>query len=240
MKLSLFLIAAVAAASSAAPVLFGIEAKVGYNALSLGDELGASVVSGSPESKASYGVAVGPDFAFALNEQFALGGGAYFLYDLNRYDNSFDLGVLGSHKEEHSISQLSLGLQFAPIFRISEFFSVKLGYEWDMPFAGTSETKSTTTVGPLSTTSTEKPDIVWAPKEYSDVGDDEAPVLSTHNLIAGGAYQLSPNLALTIQAKLGLTGSVPFYKANGDLDGAAGSNSNLMVHQLALGIKLGV
>lgn len=240
MKISLFLIAATAAASLAAPVHFGIDGKVGYNALSLGDDLGAGIVAGSPESKASFGAAVGPVVALDINDQFAVAGGVYFLYDLNRYDNSFDLGALGSHKEEHTIHQMSLGLQFAPIFRLSEFFSVKVGYEWDIPLAGTSETKNTTTVGTLSTTSTDKPDIVWAPNKLSDVGSNEAPVLSTHNLIVGGAYQLTPGFALALQAKIALTGSVPFYKTNGDLDGGAGTKSNMMVHQLAVGVNLGV
>ena len=240
MNKSLILIAATAAASFAAPIQFGIEAKAGYNVLSLGSDLDAGVVAGSPESQPSFGAAIGPTFAYGLNEQFALGGSVLFVYDLNRFDNTFDLGVLGSNKEEHTISQMSLGLQFAPVFHINEFFSVKFGYEWDMPFSGTSENKRTTTLGSASNTATDKSDIVWAPAKLSDVGTKEFPVLSTHNLILGGAYQITPMVALTLQGKVGLTGSVPHYNASGDLDGAAGSGSNMRSHQIAVGMNLGL
>jgi hypothetical protein len=236
MNKSLILIATIAAVSFAAPIHFGIDAKVGYNALFLGEQLGAGVVTGSPESKPSFGAAIGPTFAYDLTKQFALGGSALFVYDLDRFDNAIDLG-LGSNKEEHTISQMSLGLQFAPIFHINKFFSVKFGYEWDMPFSGTAKTKRTTTLGSAVNTATDKSDIVWAPAKASDVGSTELPVLSTHNLILGGAYQITPMVALTLQVKMGLTGSVPLYNASGDLDGGAGSKSNMTTNQLAIGVS---
>jgi hypothetical protein len=238
MKSSLYLIAAAAATSFAAPVHVGIDVKGGYNFLSLGDDLGAGLVTGSPEAKPSFGVAVGPTATFPLNEQFLIGAGVTFQYDRNRFDNAFDLGALGSIKEEHTLDQLTLGLQIAPIFRISERLDVKLGYEWDLPIGGTSETKRTTTLGPLSTTSTDKADIVWAPAKRSDLGTNDAPVLSTHNVVAGAAIQILPGMAITLQGKLALNGSVPLYKTNGDLDGAASTQSNMMLNQVAVGIEL--
>jgi hypothetical protein len=238
MKSSMFLIAATAAASFAAPAHFSIEAKGGYNFLYLGDDLGTGLAAGSPEAKASFGIAIGPMMTYALTEQFLLGGGATFQYDKNRYDNSYDLGVLGSNKEEHTIDQLSLGLQFAPLFRVSERLSVKLGYEWDMPIGGTSENKRTTTVLTIPTTATDKADIVWAPAKQSDLGTNDAPTLSTHNVVFGFGYQMLPGMEFTLQSKIALTGSVPLYKANGDLDGAASRQSNMMVNQVALGVRL--
>lgn len=234
----------VAVASSlslaAAPVKFGVEALVGYNILSLGDDVGDGLATGSPEAKASMGLAVGPNLTIPLNERIGLEGGAVFLYDMNRYENTLDLGALGSNREEHTINQMSLGLKIQPVFQIGENVKVKVGYEWDMPFGGTVETKRTTTLGSASTSATSESDIVWAPSQESDVGSSEIAVLSTHNLLVGASFALLPNLAFTVQGKFALTGSVPAYKANGDLDGAAGSDSNIMTHQIAVGMQLGM
>jgi hypothetical protein len=134
---------------------------------------------------------------------------------------------------------MSLGLKFQPVFQIGPMLQVKAGYEWDMPFGGTAETKRTTTLVGVSSTSTSNPDIIWAPAKSSDIGSSEVAVLSTHNLLLGAAFEILPNLAITLQGKFALTGSVPHYKANGDLDGAASSNSNIMAHQVAVGIQLG-
>lgn len=235
------LIAVATSLSFASPVRFGVDAMIGYNALSLGDDVGDGLATGSPEAKASMGFAVGPYLTFPVNEQIGLEGGAVFLYDVNRYENTLDAGVLGSNREEHTINKMSLGLKIQPVFQIGEKVKVKVGYEWDMPFGGTVETKRTTTLlGTQAPSSTEESDIVWAPAKKSDVGSSESAVLSTHNLLVGASFGILPNLAFTVQGKFALTGSVPFYKANGDLDGAASSDSNIMTHQIALGLRLGM
>lgn len=240
MKKFLPLIAIATSLSIAAPVKFGVEALVGYNILSLGDEVGNGLATGSPEAKPSMGFAVGPTMTFPVNEQIGLEGGAVFLYDVNRYENTLDLGVLGSNLEEHTINKMSLGLKIQPVFQIGENVKVKVGYEWDMPFGGTVETKRTTTLGSASTSATDEYDIVWAPADESDVGSSEIAVLSTHNLLLGASFALLPNMAFTVQGKFALTGSVPHYKANGDLDGAASSDSNIMVNQIAVGVQFGM
>lgn len=241
MKKFLSLVAIASSISLAAPpVKLGVEALVGYNILSLGDDVGDGITTGSPEAQASMGFAVGPNLTIPLNEQIGLEGGAVFLYDMNRYENTLDAGVLGSNEEEHTISQMSLGLKIQPVFQIGELVKVKVGYEWDMPLGGSVETKRTTTLGSASSTATRESDIVWAPADESDVGSSEIAFLSTHNLLVGASFGILPNLAFTVQGKFALTGSVPHYKANGDLDGAAGSDSNIMAHQIAVGVQLGM
>lgn len=240
MKKSLPLIALATSLCSAAPVKFGVDGLVGYNNLSIGSDVGAGLVTGSPEAKPSFGFAIGPTVAFVVNPQLEVEGGASFLYDMNRFENTIEAGILGSNLEEHTIDQMSLGLKIQPVLRVGERFKVKAGYEWDMPIGGTSETKRTTTLLGLTAISTETADIVWAPAKRSDVKSSEAAVLSTHNLIAGVSYDILPALAVSLQGKFALTGTVPSYKTNGDLDGAASSSSNIMAHQIALGVKVGV
>lgn len=240
MNKSLPLIAFATSLCFAAPVKIGFEGLIGYNVLSLGEDLGAGLVTGSPQAKPSFGLAIGPTLTVPVNVLFGVEGGVSFLYDRNSFENTIDAGILGSNLEEHTIDQVSVGLKIQPVFQIAERFQVKAGYEWDMPIGGTAETKRTTTLLGLSTISTRTADIVWAPSKLSDVKTSDAAVLSTHNLIAGASYDILPNLAVTLQGKFALTGSQPSYKANGDLDGAASSSSNMMSHQIALGLKLGM
>ena len=215
MKTSLTLLAVAATAALAGPVKFGADALAGYNILAIGDHLD----NAGTESKASFGFAIGPTVAYAINDQFSLGGKLSVLYDINRMSNP---GVSG--KSSDAIQPLGLGLQFAPSFQINKQVEVKLGYEWDIPLAGSADLGSTS------------PDIVWAPDKGSDLGSNEAGLVSTQNVVLGGSYAVIPNLAVTLQGKIALTGIYPKYKTNGDLDGAASSKDNIDVHQIAVGV----
>lgn len=224
-KKTLALIALATAASFAGPVKFGADVKAGYNILSIGD----SVWGGKAESQASFGFAIGPTAAYSINDQIAINGAVLFLYDINSTEADYSI-----YKVEQTHKQMSLGLQIAPSYKLNENIELKLGYEWDMPLGGT----STREAGDES----EDYDIVWAPEDAKDLvnsdGDyTKAPVLSTHNLVLGGAYSIMPNLAITLQGKFGITGAAPKYNDEGKLDGSEDSDENTSVHQIAIGVN---
>ena len=235
MKKSLIAVSLAAVSAFADPAIVGIEANAGYNILSVG----SSVDDGNTKSQPSFGFAVGPTIALPFNEQFAISGKISFQYDMNRTETKIDgpLGI-GSYKAENNQSQMSVGFQVAPVFHLSPMFAVKAGYEWDMPLGGSRESKQTTSLGPISYDSTFNTDLVWAPSKASDLKSNETPVVSTHNLILGAAFSLTPTVDFTVQGKFALNGSGADYKSNGDLNGAASTDNNIAVHQVALGINV--
>lgn len=226
MKKSLTLLALATAASFAADIKFGVDALAGYDIVSIGDDLDKAGV----KSQASFGFGIGPTVKYPINDAIALNGSIQFQYDIVGTEMDF-MGF----KSETSASYMRLGLQFAPSYQINEQFSAKLGYEWDMPLGGTVTTKA----GGEETES----DIVWAPSKGSDRKEKEDPILSTHNLVVGAGYALMPNLTLTLQGKIGLTGTMPEYEEDettgeiGDLKGAYDADKNVKLHQIAIGVN---
>ncbi len=221
MKSSIALIALFAVATFAGPVKFGADVLAGYNILSVGDSMGFN-------SSASFGVAVGPNATYSINDQFGINGGVSFLYDIN--------GLKAKEGEvEVTFKQMSLGFQIAPVYQINEKINVKLGYEWDMPLGGTETVK----FFGLS----QDRDIIWAPAKGSDLKETSAPVVSTHNIILGGSFAVMPNLAVTLQGKFALRGMMAEYNYDAetfvptDFKGAAKSKDNFSVHQIALGVN---
>jgi hypothetical protein len=175
---------------------------------------------------------------------FAITGSVSFLYDMYSTKTT-GVEVLGFSigNSEDNYSAMSLGLQIAPTIKLNEQFSLKAGYEWDMPLGGTVEQKD---VG-----ATKDYDLVWAPAKESDLGTDnvdlglitvkvpnEVPMTSTHNIVAGASYAVTPLLAFTIQGKFALNGLLADYDDAGDLQGSQASASNITLHQLALGAQL--
>lgn len=225
-KKSLSLIALATAASFAADIKFGVDALAGYDIVSIGDDLDKYGM----KSQASFGFGIGPTVKYPINDAIALNGSIQFQYDIVGAEVDF----MGS-KSETSASYMRLGLQFAPSYQINEQFSAKLGYEWDMPLGGTATEKE-------DGEETEY-DIVWAPSKGSDLKEKETGILSTHNLIVGAGYTLMPNLTLTLQGKIGLTGIRPEYERDattgelGDLKGAADADMNVKLHQIAIGVN---
>lgn len=227
MKRTLSLIAIASVAAMAAPVKFGAGAAVGYNILSVGDDL-----KGTEAKAANFGVAVGPTAAYQINDQFSVGAGVSFLYDMYGMEvEGMDWETGEAKTSDRDVSLMSLGFQIAPAFQINEKFSVKAGYQWDMPLAGTMSNDG----GDL--------DIVWAPSKGSDLGEKEVGVVSVHNIVLGGAYSINEKLAVTLQGKFALNGMYAEYKENeetgemGDLDGARKSSENVTGHQVAVGVS---
>jgi len=221
MKRTLSLIAIASVAAMAAPVKFGAGAAVGYNILSVGDDL-----KGTEAKAANFGVAVGPTAAYQINDQFSVGAGVSFLFDMYAMEEKYvdeESGASATYDVDNSL--MSLGFQIAPAYQINEKISVKVGYEWDMPLAGTSSTDA----GDV--------DLVWAPSKAKDIGDKEQPVVSVHNIVLGGSYGINEKLAVTLQGKFALNGMGPEYKDNGDLDGARKSSENITGHQVAVGVS---
>lgn len=230
MKKTLSLIALATAASFAADIKFGVDALAGYDIVSIGDDLDKAGV----KSQASFGFGIGPTVKYPINDAIALNGSIQFQYDI--VGTEMEMEIMGmTMKNETSASYMRLGLQFAPSYQINEQFSAKLGYEWDMPLGGTATEKE-------DGEETES-DIVWAPSKGSDRKEKETGILSTHNLIVGAGYALMPNLTLTLQGKIGLTGTMPEYEEDettgevGDLKGAADSDENVKLHQIAIGVN---
>lgn len=232
MKKTFSLIALAVTASFAGPVKFGVDVLAGYDIVSIGDNLDKA----GTKSQASFGFGLGPTVKYPINDMIALNGSIQFQYDIvgvESKDIDIDQGVITESKSEISSHYMRLGLQFAPSYQFNEKISAKLGYEWDMPLGGS----GTREIGGTS----QDFDIVWAPSKYSDLKEKENPALSTHNLIVGGSYSILPNLAITLQGKIGLTGTIPEYEFDettfeyGDLKGAESSKNNIKLHQIAIG-----
>ena len=223
MKRTLSLVALSAIASMAAPIKFGAGAAVGYDILSVGDDL-----KNTDANAANFGVAVGPNASYMINDKFSVGAGINFQFDMYGTEEKYDFGG-ESFKTTSDVSLMTLGFQIAPAFQINEKFSVKAGYEWDMPLAGT----ATVDDGDQSVDY----DIVWAPSKAKDLGEKESPVVSTHNIVLGGSYAINEKLDVTLQGKFALNGSRAEYKDNGDLKGARKSSENIAVHQIAIGVN---
>lgn len=215
MKRTLSLIALASVAAMAAPVKFGAGAAVGYDILSVGDDL-----KNTDAKAASFGVAVGPTAAYLINDKFSIGAGVNFLFDMFGTEEKY-----AGETYDVDNSLMSLGFQIAPAYQINEKFSVKVGYEWDMPLTGTSSTDA----GDV--------DLVWAPSDATDLGENEQPIVSVHNIVLGGAYSINEKLAVTLQGKFALNGSGAEYKDNGDLKGAYESSKNITGHQVAVGVS---
>ena len=230
------LVALATVAAMAAPVKFGAEAMVGYNYLSVGSDL--------TDTKADPGIGfrIGPNASFGLNEMFAITGGVSFQYDMyNTKTTGVEVLGFSVGNTEDNYKSMSIGFQIAPEITLGERFSIKAGYEWDMPLAGTVEHKSLGV--------TKDKDLVWAPEKESDLGTDnvdlglvtlkstnEVPLVSTHNLVAGAAIAVTPNMALTVQGKFALNGLLADYDAAGDFQGSKANASNISLHQLAVGV----
>lgn len=225
MKHSLSLVALATAASFAAPVQFGADALVGYDILSIGSDLD------DLDAKAGFGVAVGPTASYAVNDKVSIGAGVSFLYNAYGVEASdVDEFTGETTKFEADFSQLCLGFQFAPSFKLTDKVALKAGYEWDMPLSGSIEEKS-------SGEDSEKRDIVWAPGKRQDVKED-FPVVSVHNILIGGSYAVTPTLAVALQGKFALNGFLPDYdEDDGKFKGAAKSSDNIAIQQLAVGVN---
>ena len=232
------LVALATVATVAAPVNFGLEAMVGYDYLSVGSDLD------NTQSDPGMGLRVGPTATFNVNEMFAISGGVSFLYDMYSTKTT-GVEVLGFSvgNSEDKYSSMGLGFQIAPTITLDERFSLKAGYEWDMPLTGTVEQKRAGV--------TKDYDLVWAPEKASDLGTEdvdlgfvtikvpnEVALVSTHTLVVGAAYAVTPNMALTLQGKYALNGLLADYDDAGDLQGAQASASNISIHQLAVGVLL--
>ena len=222
MKRTLSLVALSVAATMAAPIKFGAGAAVGYDIVSIGDD-----IEGVDAKAANFGFAVGPNASYKINDKFSVGAGVNFLFDMiGTEEKDVDWETGESVTSDRDVTLMSLGFQIAPAYQINEKISVKAGYEWDMPLAGTSSSEG----GDM--------DIVWAPSEMKDLGEKEYPVVSTHNIILGGSYAINEKLDVTLQGKFALNGNGAEYDmSNGDLKGAYESSKNMAVHQIAIGVN---
>lgn len=222
MNRSILLVAIATASSFAASVKLGGDALVGYNFLQIGSDLDA-------EANPSFGGSIGPTVAYNINEFVSVGGGVFVQYDMLETEQTY-LGRTFTHKQ----SKTSVALQFAPIYHLNPQIAIKAGYEWDLPLTGSDESEF---LGQRYTT-----DVVMAPEDeadlYSDFGlPEETGVVSTHNLVLGASFLVLPNLSVMVQGKYAFNGAIPSYDGEGKLDGAASASSNIMVHQVALGLS---
>lgn len=222
MNRSILLVALATGSSFAASVKLGGDALVGYNILAIGSDIDA-------EANPSFGGSLGPTVAVNLTPYVSIGGGVFVQYDMMETEQTV-LGQTFTHKQ----SKTSVALQVAPIFHVNNQVSIKAGYEWDMPLTGSDESEY---LGIAYTT-----DVVPAPDDeadlYSPLGlPEETGVVSTHNLVLGASFLVMPNLSVSLQGKYALNGAIPNYDGDGKLDGAAGSDSNIGVHQVAIGLS---
>lgn len=202
----------------------GIVVRGGADLLYIGDDLPHS------KSSTSYGYGGGLSLAYPLSENFRLNGEALFLQDVVTYKED-SIPEIANRKRDVKVKSNRIGLQFAPSYRFNSKFGMKLGYQYEIPLGGTSEsTVSDTTI---------KYDLKSAPEEITDNYDEkgnfkQSPVLATHNLIAGATYGVFSWLTVSLEAKLGLHSADADYNSSGFLRGHA---RKAVVHQVGLSIK---
>ena len=222
MNRSILLVALATASSFAASVKFGGDVLVGYDILAIGSDLDA-------EANPGFGGSLGPTVAVNFTPYLSLGGGVFVQMDFLETEET----ILG-RTFTHSQRKTSVALQVAPIFHVNDQVSIKAGYEWDMPLTGSDESEF---LGMSYTT-----DVVPAPEDeadlYTSLGlPEETGVVSTHNLVLGASFLVMPNLSISLQGKYALNGAIPHYDGEGKLDGAAGTDGNIAVHQVAIGLS---
>lgn len=222
MNRSILLVALATASSFAASVKLGGDALVGYDILAIGSDLDA-------DANPSFGGSIGPTVAVNLNPYVSIGGGVFVQYNVQETEQTL-LGQTFTHSQ----SKTSVALQIAPIFHVNDQVSLKAGYEWSTPLSGSDESEF---LGLAYTT-----DVVPAPEDEADLYTplglpEETGVVSTHNLVLGVSFLVMPNLSATLQGKYALNGAIPHYDGDGKLDGAEGADSNIGVHQVALGLS---
>lgn len=203
--------------------MHGFDVMLGYNMVSPGSSLGAPGVS--VEGNGGLGLAVGPSFNIPIQEKLSLSLGVFFVYD--------QIGITGTNgaiSQTRETEVMSFGLQLCPTYRVQEAVTIKAGYEWDIPFGGSAEVRTTNR-------ETQSFDIVWAPATVKDFDDNsEVPLASVHNLLVGASYDVMPGVGIALQAKFGLNGNGAEYGDNGSYKGAAKDEDNVKVKQVALGL----
>lgn len=202
----------------------GIVVRGGADLLYIGDDLPHS------KSSTSYGYGGGLSLAYPLSEKFRLNGEALYLQDVVSFKED-SIPEIANQSRTVTIKSNRIGLQFAPSYRFNSRFGMKLGYQYEIPLSGTTESKfSDTTI---------TYDLKSAPEQDADNFDDDgavkqSPVLATHNLIAGATFGVTSWLTVSLDGKLGLHSADADYNAKGLLRGHA---RTAVVHQVGLSIK---
>lgn len=200
----------------------GFDARIGYDPISVGENVDTKASGAS--SNGGLSVTVGPNLWIPVQGDWAVDASLLANWELFSVENRVFNGT-----KTQDFSLFTVGVQACAGYLVADGVAAKLGVELDIPFAGSVDVS---TPGKSQTY-----DLVWAPGIITDYDDKtQMPVISTNNLIAGLSYQFREDLQVAIQGKFAINGILPYYDRT-SLDGAMNAPENIKLHQVQMGVS---
>ncbi|MBK8803797.1 MAG: hypothetical protein IPN71_17460 [Fibrobacteres bacterium] len=200
----------------------GFDARVGYDPISVGENVGGKGSGASSDGGIS--VTVGPNLWIPIQGDWAVD--ASLLANWKMF--SVEHRVFNGNATQ-DFSLLTVGLQACAGYLVTDGLAAKLGVELDIPVGGS--------VDVSSPGKSQSFDLVWAPGIITDYDEkNEIPLISTNNLVGGLSYQFRDDLQVTLQGKFAVNGIIPSYDGT-SLDGANNAPENIKLHQVQMGVS---
>lgn len=200
----------------------GFDARIGYDPISVGENVGGKGSGASSDGGIS--VTVGPNLWIPVQGDWAIDASLLANWEMFSVEHRVTNGTA-----TQDFSLFTVGLQACAGYLVTDGLSAKLGYELDIPVGGS--------VDVAEAGKSQSFDVVWAPGIITDYDEkNEIPVISTNNLVAGLSYQFRDDLQVTLQGKFAINGILPYYDAT-SLDGAMNAPENIKLHQVQMGVS---